>query len=56
MSPATWRRVKALYADACDLPETERENFVDQQAAFDPRAAAETIRPRPPATRTGRGP
>lgn len=44
MSPATWQRAKALYTAANELPETERESFLERQIPADPPAANEALR------------
>ena len=44
MSPATWQRVKVLYAAASELPEPDREAFVEREAASEPRARVEALR------------
>lgn len=44
MSPATWLRVKALYTAASELPEPDREAFIEREAASEPRARVEALR------------
>lgn len=44
MSPATWQRAKVLYTAATELPEPEREAFLERQMPSDPRAANEALR------------
>ena len=44
MNPATWQRVKEIFADACERPEAERAGFVQQSAGSDAELEREVLR------------
>jgi tetratricopeptide (TPR) repeat protein len=44
VNPATWQRVKEIFADACERPEAERAGFVQQAAGSDRELEREVLR------------